>query len=667
MSPTPVTFATPNQPSAYTWEATNEEVAARYGVPVEDIVRFDLNTAPLPPDLAQRVMDAGRFHASLSEYPPADYRRLVEAAAARYGVGTDELVVGAGADEILDVIAKTFLVEGSHAVIPVPTYAMFRVITEQRGAVAVARPATRPRRGLRTRHPGRARGGTRRRAALALLTEQPDRAARAGRRDRDAARPDRGRRGRPTAEPCRSSSSTRHMPSSSVGSLADLRFAHPNLIVIRTASKAYALAGLRVGFAIARPELVARMNPIRPPGSVSTVSVTVVTEALLDDDLAAANVARVAANGSGSSRRYPTRAGRWAVDHELRAGRLGFGRSRRRSCRGPAPTWPRAPHVPRDAPARRSPPTDGAQPGAERPSDRGSPGARNGVVALRTEARIQGYRRRRPISRRRLPMRTSSHSPPTSSGTSAPSATRVPFTVTPPPAIKRRASPRDATTPASARSTAMPPAMTSEREHEPAGRLEERPEHRGSEIDSPEKSAALSGSACAASGFAVCSRRDVTRKCALGGAGLGTRRKLGLEALDALAVELGEPAQVRADVPVVRVEPVLVERERRRPLRVEPDRVARVALAELGARWREQELVGQPVSRLLRGVLPYPARPPDQLEPGGDVAPLVGAAHLQLDAHRPVQVPEVVRLEEHVAELGERQPAVEAHLDRVLR
>src|SRR4029450_1722913 len=37
------------------------------------------------------------------------------------------------------------------------------------------------------------------------------------------------------------------------------------------------------------------MNPIRPPGSVSTVSVTVVTEALLDDDLAASNVARVAA------------------------------------------------------------------------------------------------------------------------------------------------------------------------------------------------------------------------------------------------------------------------------------------------------------------------------------------------------------------------------------
>ena len=60
------------------------------------------------------------------------------------------------------------------------------------------------------------------------------------------------------------------------------------------------------------------------------------------------------------------------------------------------------------------------------------------------------------------------------------------------------------------------------------------------------------------------------------------------------------------------------------------------------------------------------ARPPDQLEPGGDVAPLVGAAHLELDAERPVQVGEVVCLEQHVAELGERQPALQADLDRVL-
>jgi histidinol-phosphate aminotransferase len=76
-------------------------------------------------------------------------------------------------------------------------------------------------------------------------------------------------------------------------SLIGLRGAYPNLIVVRTASKAYALAGLRVGFAVARPELIARMNPFRPPGSISTVSVTLVTEALLDPTILRENLARV--------------------------------------------------------------------------------------------------------------------------------------------------------------------------------------------------------------------------------------------------------------------------------------------------------------------------------------------------------------------------------------
>jgi len=136
MSPTPVTFTSPVLPTSYAWEATNEQVAERYGVPIDSIVRFDLNTSPTPPALVDRLLAAGQFDAPLSEYPPSDYRRLTEAAAARYGVGTDELLVGAGADEILDLVAKAFLAEGSRAVLPVPTYAMYRVLTEQRGAEA---------------------------------------------------------------------------------------------------------------------------------------------------------------------------------------------------------------------------------------------------------------------------------------------------------------------------------------------------------------------------------------------------------------------------------------------------------------------------------------------------------------------------------------------------
>ena len=70
MSPTPVTFDSPTAPSTYSWEATDEEVAARYGLDPAKIVRFDLNTSPVPPALAERLIAAGKFVAPLSEYPP---------------------------------------------------------------------------------------------------------------------------------------------------------------------------------------------------------------------------------------------------------------------------------------------------------------------------------------------------------------------------------------------------------------------------------------------------------------------------------------------------------------------------------------------------------------------------------------------------------------------
>ena len=140
MSPTPTTFASPTKPASWSWEATSESVAARYGLPVEQVVRFDQNTAPSPPDAVRELLAAGRFEVELSEYPPSDYRRLVEAAGERYGVAFEELLVGAGADEILDLAAKAFLPAGGAAIVPMPTYPMYGILTDQRRAAVVRVP-----------------------------------------------------------------------------------------------------------------------------------------------------------------------------------------------------------------------------------------------------------------------------------------------------------------------------------------------------------------------------------------------------------------------------------------------------------------------------------------------------------------------------------------------
>ena len=74
-------------PPGYAWEATDEQVAERYGLAVAEIVRFDLNTSPAPPERALRLLRRGTFGRPISEYPPSDYRDLVAAAAAAYGAG----------------------------------------------------------------------------------------------------------------------------------------------------------------------------------------------------------------------------------------------------------------------------------------------------------------------------------------------------------------------------------------------------------------------------------------------------------------------------------------------------------------------------------------------------------------------------------------------------
>ena len=292
MSPTPTTWTPPSAPASYSWEATDEEVSARYGIPVERVARFDLNTSPAPPELAARVIAAGRFAAPLSEYPPSDYRRLVGAAARRYGVDRDEILVGAGADEILDLIGKAFIPFGGSAIVPTPTYAMYRVITEQRGARTL--PVPRLDADNEWALDISAIADSARNADVIWLCSPNN----------------------PTALPeppgtierllaqlaAAATAQGRNAPvvvldeayAEFVGeSLVELRHAYPRLVVVRTVSKAYALAGLRVGFAVAIPETIAAIAPYRPPGSVSVVSVEIATAVLEDDTTLDTNLERV--------------------------------------------------------------------------------------------------------------------------------------------------------------------------------------------------------------------------------------------------------------------------------------------------------------------------------------------------------------------------------------
>ena len=244
---------------------------------------------------------------------------------------TDELLVGAGADEILDIVAKVFLPPGDRAVVPTPSYAMYRVLTEQRGAAVVAVP----------------RRGASRMATRWIVDAVRAAAARRRRSSGCAARTTRRPCPSPTAPSRRCSPASPRTPPPTAArppivvlDEAYAEFVGRSLVGLRDRlpephRRPHRQQGLRAGRAAGR----LRASPARRssrgstrtgrPGSVSTVSVTVVTEALLRRRRSStANIARVERERD----RLPAalrrrRLVRRAVGHELPARRLRVARS----------------------------------------------------------------------------------------------------------------------------------------------------------------------------------------------------------------------------------------------------------------------------------------------------------------------------------------------------
>ena len=285
--------AAPAAPSTYTWEPATDFLAAKYGLPRESIVRFDVNTSPLPPDLGDVL--AGEFDPRLSEYPPSDYADLVAVAAASYGVAPEEILPTAGADEALDLTARAFLREGSVAVVATPTYAMYGIVSEQRGARVVAVPRLGPAASFGLDIPALAAAARSSGAAVVWLCEPNNPTGAVEHPHRIAAllsalAEDAAEAGRQAPAVVVDEAYAEFVGDS----VLPLRAAYPRLVVTRTLSKAHALAGIRVGFAVARPETLAPIVAFRAPASVGTVSAALATAALRRPQLAASNVAQIA-------------------------------------------------------------------------------------------------------------------------------------------------------------------------------------------------------------------------------------------------------------------------------------------------------------------------------------------------------------------------------------
>ena len=254
----------------YSWEPSTSEIARRYGLRPSQVARLDLNTSPYTPKkwLAKIAKNLEKMQVNL--YPDTSYRALREDLSKYTGMDVERFVITNGADEALDIVAKTFLDQGSAAVISAPTYSYFRVATELMGGRAIfvqrredfsddiegiiAACRAEEARLVFLCSPNNPTGNTLDEKALRQVLEESDATVVV-----DEA----------YYEYCGKT-------------FAKLTNSYSNLIIVRTFSKAFALAGARVGYIIAAEETVRELNKARPPNSLSIISLALASTALRD-------------------------------------------------------------------------------------------------------------------------------------------------------------------------------------------------------------------------------------------------------------------------------------------------------------------------------------------------------------------------------------------------
>jgi histidinol-phosphate aminotransferase len=249
----------------YQWQPTTAEIAATAGISPGEVERFDHNTSPFPTEWAPRV--AAESLINLNEYPGADYRGLREAAADLNGLTPEQIVPGAGADELILLCGRAFLDRGDTAVAATPTYPLYEIATLQAGAVFQS---------VHSRPPDFAFPG--------------DEAIRAA---RDAelvwlctpSNPIGNQIDTMVVEAIIAATDGLVVLDAAYAEFSDQDWSeavdnHHNLIVLRTLSKAFGIAGARVGYAMAHPDLIAALDGVRPPGSISSTSVDLALAAL---------------------------------------------------------------------------------------------------------------------------------------------------------------------------------------------------------------------------------------------------------------------------------------------------------------------------------------------------------------------------------------------------
>lgn len=251
------------------------ELAREMGLRVEDIVKLASNENPLgiSPKAEYAIQEA---LLDIARYPDGNSFALREAVSNKFNVAPNQIVFGNGSNDILELAARAYLTVGSETIYSQHAFAVYPLVTQAMGATGIVVPAknyghdlaamlkevTDKTRIIFIANPNNPTGTLLDKDELyVFLKKVPKHVLVVLDEAYDEYLP-------------------ADLKSEAIKWLPEFR----NLIISRTFSKAYGLAGLRIGFGLCHPDVADMMNRVRQPFNVNSIGQAAAIASLADED-----------------------------------------------------------------------------------------------------------------------------------------------------------------------------------------------------------------------------------------------------------------------------------------------------------------------------------------------------------------------------------------------
>lgn len=249
-----------------------DEIASNYGLNPDEIIKLGSNENPIGPSpMALEAVEKNlKF---ISQYPESKIDSLIREVAEYSGVSQSNVIMGGdGADEIIDVLGKAFIEPGDEFIVPLPGYMYYEFTLKIQGAVpvyakwdvqsnsldveSVVNAITPKTKLIFLCTPNNPTGGLIDRDDIKNILESTDAIVVV-----DEA----------------------YFEFSGVNNV-DLLEEYKNIFILRTFSKVLGLAGMRIGYGLANPEILEYMYRVKPVFSLTKLSEVAALATLKDKD-----------------------------------------------------------------------------------------------------------------------------------------------------------------------------------------------------------------------------------------------------------------------------------------------------------------------------------------------------------------------------------------------